>query len=71
MTGSGTTLRNIPFVQPCELVLTVFVPFAAPLEVILIVQSATDSASSRKVLADILPFHALTSESYDLGIFFR
>ena len=70
MTRSGTTLRSIPFVQPCELVLTIFVPFAAPLKVILIVQPATDSTSSREMLADVFPFHALASESYDLGIFF-
>ena len=61
--------QDIPLVQPSELILTVFVPLAPAFKVVLIVQSTTNGASTRKVFTDIFPFHALSAQVNDLSIF--
>ena len=69
VTRSGVTSRSIPLVQPRKLVLTIFVPFASSFKIILVVQTATDGASSGQMLADVLPFHTLPTKLNNLRVF--
>ena len=64
----GVTFLNIPFVQPGEFILSVLVPFTPPLEVILVMQPATDCAPPWQMFTDILPFHAILAKLDDFGI---
>ena len=61
--------QNAPFVQPSKLILTVFIPFTPSLEVILIVQTTADGASTRQVFADVFPFHSFASKLDDPRVF--
>jgi hypothetical protein len=62
-------VEDTPFVQPGELILTVFVPLAAAFEVILVVEAAGDGAAAGELLADVFPFHAVAAKLDDLGVF--
>lgn len=62
---ANCVLFNQPFVEPCELVLSLFVPLAPPFQVILVMKSATDGAASRQPLRNVLPFHAAASQLDD------
>jgi len=64
----GMTWRDIPLVQPGELILTVLIPLAAALKVVLVVQAAADGRPAGKVLANVLPLHALAAQLDDLGV---
>lgn len=71
---SGTTrcrarLPNIPLVQPCKLILTIFVPLTPSLEIVLVVQATADCASSWQMLTDVLPLHSVPTELDDLCVF--
>ena len=68
---SGATFLNIPLVQPCEFILAVFIPLTPPFEVVLVVQSTTNSTATRQVLTDVLPLHAILAELDDFGVFLR
>lgn len=54
----GVKFVYIPYVEPCELVLLLFVPMCSFLEVILISQSAADSAAAGNPLGYVFPFHS-------------
>ena len=59
----------LPFVQPRKLVLAFFIPLAPPLEVVLVVEAATDGAPAREALRDVVPLHPAASELYDQRVF--
>ena len=66
---SGETFLNIPLVQPRKLILAVLVPFTPSLKIILIVQTTANGTSTRKMFADILPFHSISTKLDYLCIF--
>jgi hypothetical protein len=59
----------MPFAQHSEHILSVLISLASSLKVNLIVETTTDGTSPWKLLADILPFHAVTAKFDDFGIF--
>jgi hypothetical protein len=48
------------------LTLTILIPFAAALKVVLLVEVTANNVSAWEVLANVLPFHAVTKEFDDL-----
>jgi hypothetical protein len=53
---------DIPSVQPCKLVLLLFIPDGSLLEVVLVTKSARDGAPSRQAFGNVIPLHPLTTE---------
>lgn len=62
-------MRNLPVVQPRELVSLLFVPLAFPFEIILVVQAAADGAAARQALGNVFPLHARAPELNDQHVF--
>ena len=54
--------QHIPGVQPCELVLLLFVPDGTLLEVVLVAQAAGDGAPSGQTLCNVVPLHSLATQ---------
>jgi len=54
-----------PLVKSRELVFALFIPLAAALEIILVVETAADGAAAGKALGDVVPFHATAAKLYD------
>jgi hypothetical protein len=66
---SCTTFLDLPLVQPRELILTILIPFAPSLKIILVMKATTDSTSTCELLADVLPFHPVATAFDNLRIF--
>lgn len=62
---------SLPFIQSSQLVLSVFVPFAPTLEIVLVVKTATDCASPRQPFADVLPLHPPSAQFDDQRVLLR
>ena len=50
--------------------LTIFVPLATSLQIILVAKATRDDRTAGEVFRDVLPFHPSTSKLDDEGIFF-
>ncbi len=64
-----SSVRALPLIESCKLVLPFFIPFTSSLEVVLIMQPATDSTTSGKSLGDVFPLHSTSSQINDQSIF--
>ena len=62
-------LGDVPFVESCQLVFALLVPFASSLQVVLVVKSTADRAPARQSLGDVLPLHAISPQLDDEGVF--
>lgn len=55
----------IPVIQPSKLVFALFVPLAPSFEIVLVVQTAADGASSGQPLRNVVPLHTAASQLYN------
>ena len=61
----------IPFIQPCHLALQFLAPIAPSFHIILIMKPATDGASIRQLVENILLFDIPSTKFDDEGVFLR
>lgn len=69
--GKGKLADGVlPLVKSCELVLALFVPFAASFKVILIVKPTANCAASWKSLGNVFPLHSTAPKLDDQRVLF-